>query len=44
MLQDLSFGRLYNEYKDISPRDADIVICVRDESTYFSRDLNGRTD
>ena len=26
---------------DIEP---DIVICVRDESTYFSRDLNGRTD
>lgn len=38
MLQDLSFGRLYNEYKDISPRDDDIVICVQDSSVLLKRE------
>ena len=37
MLQDLSFGRLYNEYKDVSPRDADIVICVQGSNVLLKR-------
>ena len=28
----------------IAEYEPDIVLCVRDESTYFSRELNGRTD
>ena len=37
MLQDLSFGRLYNEYKDLAPRQEDIVVCVRDGSVLLKR-------
>ena len=40
----------YRHYNGLSLREyiaqyqPDIVICVRDESTYFSREMNGRTD
>ena len=37
MLQDLSFGRLYNEYKDIAPVSEDIVICVQESSVLLKR-------
>ena len=37
MIQDLSFDRLHNEYKDISPEPEDIVICVRDAELLISR-------
>ena len=37
MLQDLSFGRLYNEYKDVLPCDEDVVICIRDGAVLIKR-------
>lgn len=37
MLQDLSFGRLYNEYKDVAPQDGDVVICVQESSVLLRR-------
>jgi len=37
MLQDLSFGRLYNEYKDIAPANEDVVICVQESSVLLRR-------
>lgn len=37
MLQDLSFGRLYNEYKDLAPSQEDVVICVREDSVLLKR-------
>jgi len=40
MLQDLSFGRLYNEYKDICPREGDTVICVQQSSVLLKRNAD----
>ena len=38
MLQDLPFGRLENEFKNIHPEAHDIVVCVRDNSILVRRD------
>ena len=40
MLQDLEFGRLENEYRDISPRDDDAVLCFQDSSILLHRDAD----
>ena len=40
MLQDLPFGRLENEFKNIHPEAHDIVVCVRDNSILVKRDEN----
>lgn len=37
MLQDLAFGRLENEYKDLSPTGEDVVICVADGGILLHR-------
>ena len=37
MLQDLSYGRLNNAYRDLAPRQEDIVICVREGSVLLKR-------
>ena len=38
MLQDLPFGRLENEFKNIHPEAHDIVVCVRDNNILVKRD------
>ena len=38
MIQDISCGRLYNEYQNLQPRDEDRVVCVRDNSILLKRD------
>ena len=40
MLQDLSFGRLYNEYKGLSPQCEDVVICIQDSSILLKRNAD----
>jgi len=42
MLQDLSCGKLYNEFYNITPSDLDVVVCVRDSSILLSRDDKGQ--
>ncbi len=37
MLQDLSFGRLENEYRPVPPKDDDFVICVRERDILLRR-------
>ena len=37
MLQDLAFGRLENEYRQVSPEDTDVVLCVRDGGILIRR-------
>lgn len=37
MLQDLSFGKLYNEFKITQPSAEDIVICIQDSSVLIKR-------
>ena len=37
MIQDLSCGRLYNEYKNVAPKAGDVVVCVRDNSILLKR-------
>ena len=38
MLQDLSYGRLENEFHNIAPQPDDNVICFRDQQILFRRD------
>lgn len=38
MLQDLSFGRLENEYKNIAPSDTDIIMCFKNKSVLMYKD------
>jgi len=38
MLQDLSFGRLENEFHDIAPQPEDYVICFRNNKILFRRE------
>ena len=38
MLQDLTFGRLENEFRNEKPRDADIVICIQNGTVLLRRD------
>ena len=40
MLQDLTFGRLENEYRQVKPGDEDAVICVRDGGILLKRDAD----
>ena len=40
MLQDLTFGRLENEFRKEQPRDADIVICIKSGTVLVRRDEN----
>lgn len=41
MLQDISHGRLDNQYRRCCPRDGDIIICVRDGGILLLRDDEG---
>ena len=38
MLQDLSYGRLENEYKHISPTDTDIIMCFKNKTVFMRKD------
>ena len=38
MLQDLSYGRLENEYKNITPEDIDTIMCFKSKSVLMQRD------
>ena len=38
MLQDLSFGRLENEYKNITPEYADIIMCFKNKSVLMYKE------
>ena len=40
MLQDLAFGRLENEFRNVSPEKGDVVVCFRDNSVLVCRDKN----
>lgn len=42
MLQDISFGRLENEYRDQAAAPDDFVICIRDREILLTRDSQGR--
>ncbi len=42
MLQDISFGRLENEYRDLPISPEDRVICIRDRELLLARDEAGR--
>ena len=38
MLQDLPFGRLENQFKNLSPESEDIVVCFRNNDVLIKRD------
>ncbi len=40
MLQDLAFGRLENEFHVLQPKEADIVVCFRENSVLIRRNLD----
>jgi len=41
MLQDLAFGRLENEFRNLSPEKDDIVVCMRDNDLLIREDAYG---
>ena len=43
MLQDLSYGRLENEYKHISPTDTDIIMCFKNKNVLMYKDAHDVT-
>ena len=44
MLQDLSFGRLENEFHNEQPADGDVVVCIRDGDILIQRDQNNHLE
>ena len=42
MLQDLSFGRLENEFRNILPEVGDLVVCIRGNGILMTRDEDGK--
>ena len=40
MLQDLSFGKLENEFRNIGPNAGDVVLCFRDGGVLLKRNLD----
>lgn len=42
MLQDLTFGRLENEFHNIPPEDGDLVVCIRENGILMTRDAEGK--
>ena len=40
MLQDLSYGRLENEYRNVQPRDNDVVVCFADNTLLIHRNAD----
>jgi len=40
MLQDLTFGRLENEYRSCSPKDTDAVVCIRENEILLKRNAD----
>ena len=44
MLQDLSFGKLENEFQNLQPDCNDIVVCVNDNSVLIKRDETGNLE
>ena len=42
MLQDLSYGRLENEFYDLEPKAEDVVICFRGNQVLLKKDEGGR--
>lgn len=41
MLQDISYGSLDNQYRNASPKDEDLVVCVRGRDILLRRDEDG---
>ena len=42
MLQDLTFGKLENEFRNALPSDDDFVVCIRDGGILLARDAEGK--
>ena len=42
MLQDLTFGRLENEFRNVVPEDGDPVVCIRGNGILMTRDVKGK--
>ncbi len=40
MLQDISEGRLYNEYQTIQPKENDIIVCIQGSAVLIKRNLD----
>ena len=41
MLQDLSFGRLENEFRNVPPESGDLVVCIRENGILLGRSEEG---
>ena len=42
MLQDLTFGKLENEFRNVSPEDGDLAVCIRGTGILLGRDGEGK--
>ena len=42
MLQDLTFGKLENEFRNIGPEETDLVVCIRGTGILLGRDEEGK--
>ena len=42
MLQDLTFGKLENEFRNIQPTDEDLAVCIRGNGILLGRDGEGK--
>ena len=42
MLQDLTFGKLENEFRDLQPEEADLAVCIRGTGILLGRDEEGK--